>query len=153
LAADARRLAAREQVAAMRAAFPQFRVLFESTWHVVWIGDLRPLRRTYRIRVAWTRPRKTKDFEVSTWSPKVWLIDPALELTSARTPGERVPHIYYNPFNPAGSALCLFDPATDEWNASMAVAATTIPWTINWLATYEGWQATGEWTGGGRHPC
>ena len=33
-----------------------------------------------------------------------------------------------------------------------AVADTTIPWAIDWLACYEGWLATGEWAGGGVHP-
>ena len=31
------------------------------------------------------------------------------------------------------------------------VARIIVPWTIDWLACYEGWLATGEWTGGGRH--
>ena len=28
---------------------------------------------------------------------------------------------------------------------------TIVPWTIDWLACYEGWLATGEWAGGGIH--
>ena len=27
----------------------------------------------------------------------------------------------------------------------------TVPWTIEWLAAYEGWRTTGQWTASGRH--
>jgi hypothetical protein len=47
--------------------------------------------------------------------------------------------------------LCLFDPSACEWTPCDLLAETTVPWTIDWLACYEGWRATGEWTGGGRH--
>ena len=48
--------------------------------------------------------------------------------------------------------LCLYDPDAGEWHPGMSIARTIIPWTIDWLACYEGWLATGEWTGGGHHP-
>ena len=47
--------------------------------------------------------------------------------------------------------LCLFDPDREQWCASDLIADTTVPWTVDWLACYEGWLATGRWHGGGRH--
>jgi hypothetical protein len=47
--------------------------------------------------------------------------------------------------------LCLFDAEANEWTPFHMIAETTIPWTLDWLACYEGWRATGAWTGGGRH--
>ncbi|MBP8931241.1 MAG: hypothetical protein KBG46_08165 [Paracoccus sp.] len=38
-----------------------------------------------------------------------------------------------------------------EWNPSMSIAKTTVPWAARWLACYELWEATGRWHGGGRH--
>ena len=33
----------------------------------------------------------------------------------------------------------------------MYIAATIVPWTVEWLAAYEGWRATGTWYAGGPH--
>ena len=39
--------------------------------------------------------------------------------------------------------LCVFHPS--EWNSSMYLAESFIPWIVTWLNTYEYWQLTGEW--------
>ncbi|ADJ23865.1 hypothetical protein Hden_2064 [Hyphomicrobium denitrificans ATCC 51888] len=31
------------------------------------------------------------------------------------------------------------------------LSETTVKWTIDWLACYDGWRATGKWAGSGRH--
>jgi len=31
----------------------------------------------------------------------------------------------------------------------MYIADTIVPWTVEWLAAYEGWRATGTWYAGG----
>ena len=47
--------------------------------------------------------------------------------------------------------LCLYFPDKKEWNKSMALTKTVIPWAYDWLYHYEIWLGTGEWTGGGIH--
>lgn len=139
-----------DQVRRMRARYPDFEIRFDGGWHVVWEGRLRPLAKTYRIQVALTLKDWLDDMRITCRFPQVWLMDPILELQTERAPGVLVPHIYPNLTDPTRSSLCLFDPATHEWTRSMAIADTTLPWTIDWLTSYEGWLATGEWTGGGR---
>jgi hypothetical protein len=47
--------------------------------------------------------------------------------------------------------LCLYLPG--EWNESMLLAATILPWTSQWLFYYELWLITGHWMGTGHdHP-
>lgn len=55
-----------------------------------------------------------------------------------------LPHVY------RGDELCLYLPG--EWNPAMSIGHTILPWASEWLLHYEMWHATGEWTGGGRHP-
>jgi len=68
------------------------------------------------------------------------------------SPGEPIPHHYPNRLCSEQPVLCLCDPLKSEWLPVDAIADTTVPWTIDWLACYEVWLATGNWTGGGRHP-
>ena len=69
--------------------------------------------------------------------PKVFVDAPRLD------PGhrERLPHVY------DGDRLCLYTPG--EWQATMSIAKTIIPWTAEWLLHYELWKATDRWAGGG----
>lgn len=75
--------------------------------------------------------------------PVVWVLDPGLEY---RVVGEPIPHL-----NPDAS-LCLYDPDGSEWNGSMPLASTTIPWALRWLFHYEHWRVFGEWLGDGPAP-
>jgi hypothetical protein len=59
--------------------------------------------------------------------------------------GRKPPHVYPAP----GDPLCLFYPAAREWNSSMLVVQTIVPWTCEWLFHFEAWLFTGEWDGGG----
>ena len=61
---------------------------------------------------------------------------------------------------PEQPVLCLYDPLKREWRPVDAISDTIVPWTIDWLACYEVWLATGRWTGGrkasgteSRWPC
>lgn len=139
-----------EQMRRMRQLYPGFEVRFNGGWHVVWEGALRPFAKTYCVRVSLVLKDRLDEIKIFAPIPQVWLIDPPLEITTDCAPGMSVPHIYPNVGDLVRSELCLFDPADREWSRDMAIADTTIPWTINWLTSYEGWLATGEWTGGGR---
>lgn len=83
--------------------------------------------------------------------PWVTVLTPTLQRRAA-APDERIPHIYKNESQSDLPFLCLYDPARQEWSNDLLVCETIIPWSIEWLACYEVWHATGEWVGGGRHP-
>ena len=60
------------------------------------------------------------------------------------------PHIYGCNINKHEVRLCLALPK--EFNYSMFIADTIIPWTVEWLFYYEIWLYSGTWYGGGVHP-
>jgi hypothetical protein len=64
-------------------------------------------------------------------------------------PEGELPHVYY--LDDGDVILCMLDPGSNEWSPLDRLAETTVPWIIDWLASYEGWRATGRWTGSGRH--
>lgn len=139
-----------EQIRRMKLLFPDFRVIFNGGWHVEWEGSLRPLYKAYKLRITLVLKTQLDGMKIGPYYPRIILVDPLLELSTERAPGELVPHIYLNGRDPTKSPLCVFDPVADEWTNDMAIADTIIPWVIDWLVSYEGWLATGEWTGGGR---
>lgn len=134
----------------MRLCFPDIAVTANWGWLVAWEGELQPLSQRYRLRIMYVPIHRDGQALIGNYYPQIWLLDPPLRLESRYSPGVRVPHIYYNKSNPQRSQLCLFDPEADEWDKTMAIADTIVPWAIDWLVSYEGWLATGEWTGGGR---
>ena len=96
---------------------------------LIWSGRLTPtpLSREYMVRIRYERGHY----------PRVMLVEPRLE------PDERqlLHHLYPN------GDLCLHK--LDEWNSSMLLIETIIPWTAEWLAHYELWRRTHEWYGDG----
>ena len=140
-----------QQIHHMRSTWPGFTVLGSTRWMVGWEGNVRPIRQTYLIRVWYCRGFDLGMARIRPYDPSVTVMHPVLR-TRASNPSERIPHLYQNIIYPQRPILCLFDPCTDEWHPDLAIADTTIPWAIDWLACYEGWLVTGEWTGGGRHP-
>lgn len=100
---------------------------------LTWRGQLKPTpaSRVYTAALSYKR----REF------PRVRIVHPVLE-----TRGGSLPHVYIE------GHLCLFLPSAYEWDASMFLADTIIPWAAEWLLFYEIWLATGEWLGGGAHP-
>ena len=47
-------------------------------------------------------------------------------------------------------SLCLY--YKNEWDATMKISETIIPWICEWLYHFEFWSITGKWCGGGKHP-
>ena len=144
-------LTIRAQMERMRRAWPEFRVLGATDWYVSWEGPLRPLAMRYTVRVSMCFGRHLSNAVIVGYAPRVTVIDPLLRRRPEQ-PETPIPHIYPNKLCPDLPILCLFLPRSGEWSAREAVADTTIPWAIDWLACYEGWLATGEWAGGGVHP-
>ena len=144
-----RKLTTWDQVNSMRRAWPGFRMVERKRDFVTWVGPLRPFCQTYTVCVTYRRDPRRGMIDDSL--PRVTVTDPLLHRRD-EAPNDPIPHHYRNTRRPECPFLCLYDPRAGEWRPAMSIAKTIVPWTIDWLACYEGWLATGEWTGGGRHP-
>jgi hypothetical protein len=71
--------------------------------------------------------------------PRVFVRDPLLKLRD----GRGCPHRH------GEQEPCLYFHHGTEWDPTMLIAHTIVPWTSRWLYFYEIWLATGEWMGGG----
>jgi hypothetical protein len=128
-----------EQLAGMEAIWPRFRPcnVNRAQQTARWVGRVRPQYGWHEIELRY----------IVGAMPDVRVTDPPL----VRLPGNdegQLPHVYPPLDDPT---LCLFDPRTSEWNPSMPLAKTIVPWALDWLACYELWLMTGTWSGGGRH--
>lgn len=139
------------QVDAMRRRWPNFEVTrsFEPST-LIWFGNLIGLERCFRVMIKYGLPFQGRN-ESFRRMPIVQVIRPSLVPNPYAKEEAPLPHVYFNCDDLSLSALCLFDPQKNEWNHRKLIAYTTVYWTIDWLACYEFWEATGEWTGGGRH--
>ncbi len=119
------------QAFALHGRFPKAKTKLTPT-RFTWTGTLQPteLSRVYTVRIALDAGRY----------PKVRVIDPVLETR----PGESIPHLF------ADGSLCLH--LEDEWNSTILMVDSTVPWTSEWLFNYEIWMGTGTWYGGGEWP-
>jgi hypothetical protein len=126
------------QVTRMERRWPNLGLEVRPNYLLLWRGMLIGFQRSYDIAVLW-RP-------CDGLPPRVHLIEPALE----PRPDCRfidIPHLMFDRNAPKNSALCLFDPDAGEWNDTMLIADTIIPWAAEWLHDYECWHAFGEWRG------
>jgi hypothetical protein len=123
-----RRLDGQEQSVRLKLAFPTFRQIARGNPYV-WEGTVRPIGgAAYQIRIKYLHGRR----------PVVEVVEPALV---TREPAVPIPHTFHS------GAICLH--LIGEWNSSMYIHETIVPWTSLWLYYYEMWHATGEWLGGG----
>lgn len=131
-------LSVRQQVAAMRRAWPRFRCsrIGETA---NWVGVLQPNSwiQGYRVHIRYWPKRREQEGGVS-----VRVLEPELKISDAQM---REVHVYRS------GGLCLFNPHRGEWRPGACVARTIVPWTCEWIFHYEVWLATGEWLGGGDH--
>ncbi|MGI4763798.1 MAG: hypothetical protein ACRYGP_01830 [Janthinobacterium lividum] len=136
------------QAAAMSGVWPDFRMQRIDAQNAVWRGTLRPFLCAYEVSVTYRAPFTGEWIDPLRQQPRVRILSPKLKRRDGDPEGP-LPHVYAGdggvPF------LCLFDHETLEWTPFRLLAETTLPWSLDWLACYEGWRATGEWTGGGRH--
>ena len=71
-------------------------------------------------------------------SPNVYVVAPMpLEVFDK---GKKLPHVY----NHKEQRICLYYPKNNEWDPSMYLADTIIPWASEWLFHYEIWLSTGK---------
>jgi hypothetical protein len=129
-----RELTLTQQALALQRAQPESVCRFNGHSTLIWLGTLQPtsLSEGYRIKIRY----KTGCF------PETTVVTPALR----QRDGQPIPHMYHQ------KRLCLFHPEKCEWNGTMSIAESILPWASLWLYYYELWHATGEWLGGGEHP-
>jgi hypothetical protein len=139
-----------QQIAATADKWPAFEVVRRQGTSATWRGPLRPLFQTFVVEISYRAPVVVELLDNRRLQPRVRIISPRLR-PRPRDPEGQLPHVYYVGDDPLDVVLCMFDPDSDEWSPMMTIAETTVPWTIDWLTSYEGWRATGDWTGGGKH--
>jgi hypothetical protein len=93
-----------------------------------------PLSREYIIRIEYRRGD----------IPKVFIKEPDMVLLAG---DRKIPHIYKKPLH-----LCLYLPRSGEWDGTMRIDRTFVPWASVWLYYFEEWLASNDWKGGGVHP-
>lgn len=93
--------------------------------------SIRPLETsaTYLVRVEYH----------TNFMPKAYLMSPCL----AKYNGKYPHHVYDT--KKGYSRLCFYNPKVNEWDNSMYLADTVVPWLTSWLFAYEFWQITGQW--------
>lgn len=136
-----------QQMAAMRAAWPDLRVLLDGRCGVIWQGPLAGFDRIYEVQVALWTGADLGGCELEHHGPETYVLRPDIAAESGGL--ARLPHVYRSPLHPK---LCLYDPDAGEWGWHMPLATTIVPWAAQWLAFYELWRVTGRWTGPERHP-
>jgi hypothetical protein len=101
---------------------------------LLWIGELipSPLSDVYTVRIQYSLGEP----------PLVEVLNPKIVDRNGRMPE----HLYLD------GSLCLYLPDSGEWDKSMLIVDTLVPWAAEWLLHYEVWRATGTWFGGGIHP-
>ena len=128
----------KDQVAAMKATWPALKPRQQCFESVGWVGQLRPQFQKYKVSI---------DYRLFD-APNVRILAPELIRLPDNEEGQ-LPHVYPPANDPT---LCLYDPKTDQWDATRLLSQTIVLWTLDWLSCYELWLMTGRWTGGGRHP-
>jgi hypothetical protein len=140
-----------EQARAMRAARPEFAATRLPGGAMAWFGPLVGVARPYRVMIEYGPVPAPSAAPLLERIPLVRVLNPRLEPRWSAHNEAPLPHVFFDKHDITLSPLCLFDPDRDEWDPGDLIAQTTVPWTVDWLACYEGWLATGRWHGGGRH--
>jgi hypothetical protein len=100
-----------------------------------WRGEIQPtiMSQNYTLEI---RYRNNK-------FPVVYMVGAPWQVSAIKRP----PHTYDD------GSLCLFYPKAHEFDNTMFLATTILPWASEWLMFYELWLAssTNEWFGGGIH--
>ncbi|WDE02378.1 hypothetical protein [Thalassomonas actiniarum] len=133
-----------EQYMALKRYCPGTVVIIDNDKTVQWEGILKPtpFSREYRVVIKYTLSH-----------PPVCIVkDPDL---SALAEDRKIPHTYQNQTGIKGTQLCLYLPVikkknkVSEWQPTMFLADTILPWASVWLFYYEFWLHSGVWDGGG----
>jgi len=137
-----------KQIAAMAVDCPMLKIAERTLHAAIWRGPLKPLLMIYEMEIAYRVPTVIELIHPRRQQPQVRVLSPPLRYRRASQEGI-LPHVYWD--RDHQPILCLFDPDGTEWTPMDLLSQTTVKWAIDWLVCYEGWRATGEWTGGGSH--
>ena len=88
-------LSIRAQIERMGRAWPDFRVLGQTDWYVIWQGPLRPLGMRYTVRVSMCFDKALSNAVILGYAPRVTVVDPLLQRRQEE-PDKLIPHIYPN---------------------------------------------------------
>ncbi len=95
-----------------------------------------PLSKTYLVLLI---------FHIDNRSPDVFILDQNVWDISKK---KSIPHLY----DSKNIKLCLYYPKYKDWDQTMPLNTTFVPWIYLWLYYYEEWLFSNEWKGGGEHP-
>ena len=132
-----KKLTLAKQGALLKAKYPESTVWLKNN-SLIWYGEIRPtpISRLYKIKVICERGKQ----------PKVILYGKHIEGIER----DDFPHRYHKDLERQEVQLCLN--MTYEFNYSLRIIDTIIPWTQEWLYFYEIWLTIGVWKGGGHTP-
>jgi hypothetical protein len=104
---------------------------------LLWEFETRPtpLSRSYGLRIVYRQDAP----------PYAFVIRPDLVDLAG---GRKLPHVYKE----RPTHLCLYLPRAREWDNSMSISETIVPWALLWLFYFEDWLVSDDWKGGGVHP-
>ena len=140
-----------QQIHSMQRRWPAFNAVPMGRDHMLWFGDLVGIQKRYRVMIEFGLPSDPLNDPPCRRFPQVRIMNPRLRPNFEAADEAPLPHVYFDVDDLPNSPLCLFDPAAGEWSHNDFISLTTVPWTCDWLASYEGWRATGRWFAGGRH--
>lgn len=110
-----------------------------------WFYELQPTSISQKHKIKIT----CKDLGKGVYEPIIYVKKPLpLQLAEGKS---RLPHVYDH----KKQRICLYEWKKVQWNCSMRISQTIVPWTAEWLYFYEVWVITGKWLGGGHgddHP-
>ena len=138
-----------QQISLMALHWPGFDISHRGAASVRWHGRLIGLQQAYDVTIFFALP--ILGVPLREQFPYVRVLEPRLVPNPLAPEEAPLPHVYPDKDDLPNSILCLFDPDRNEWSHDDFIALTTVKWTADWLACYEGWRATGRWHGGGRH--
>lgn len=130
----------------IRELFPEFKRVAALPGQSIWEGLLQPFVKPYRVRMIWSLGVRGQTIRSTYSSPMVLVMDPPLVRRSTE-PERPIPHLYARPRPDMPPHLCLYWPPGREFDASMYLAESILPWAAEWLMYYELWHVTGEWVG------
>lgn len=113
--------------------FPNSKCSYSGHDKIVWNYQLKPteLSSYYDVKLVYDG-----------YSPMVFIVNPnPLQKAKGKT---TLPHVY----DQEKQQLCLY---RKDWNNTMSLSKTVVPWIADWLFYYEIWLYTGIWEGGGVH--
>lgn len=134
----------REQYLALKQYCPGTVEILDNDKTVLWEGTLQPtpISREYQVVIRYTLSH----------SPVCVVKSPDLTVLAE---GQKIPHTYQNQTGIKGTHLCLYLPVVkqknkvSEWQSTMFLASTIVPWASMWLLYFEFWLSDGKWDGGG----